>query len=402
MTNKDIIDYVQHTPHNINPVILKQKLKEQDEGIAGAQDAVQYIEQELTEEQKLQVRKNLDLYYVNSKITDIIPEQEVTFWLGKANFTNWIDPYELGIVENPEIIPVTLKIDSMSFKGELSCDADRVIATFNLPITIGGGTAIVDLNNGIIKDTYFDGDEYTIHMYFEYKEVEKIPTECFDLDGATNQIKEELAPVSYIEQDLDLTEQMQARRKLGLYGKYEDYVVLENLGPDTPGYPWQLTADLRQEEEIIVEIWDAQPSKLRYKATLYRHGEQWNIPGLGDLNYQYHWGNQSLIKYDEEASYEQNDTGEPIVLYAYKLGVDGAEEQKDACKLLIDPNFLPEYWIGFKVIIKRNYTSTITNIVPKEYLPKAAAIPDVSGDTVTAEQFNMLLQALREAGYLNL
>lgn len=30
MTNKEVIEYVQHTPHNINPVILKQKLEQQD------------------------------------------------------------------------------------------------------------------------------------------------------------------------------------------------------------------------------------------------------------------------------------------------------------------------------------------------------------------------------------
>ena len=369
MTNKDIIDYVQHTPHNINPIILKQKLKEQDEDIAGAQDAVQYVEQELTEEQKLQVRKNLDLYYVDSKITDIIPEQEVTFWIGKANFTNWIDPHESGIVENPGIVQVVLKFDDFLLKGELSYNDDGGIATFDLPMDMDmdGGTAIVDLNNGIIKGTPFDATEYTIHMYFEHKEVEKIPTECFDLDEATNQIKEELAPVSYKEQDLILTEQMQARKNLGLYGEYEDYIVLANLGPNTPGYPWQITAQL--EETVIVEIWDVQPSKIRYKATLHRQGDHWYIPGLGDHNYQYHWGNASLIKYDEEVSYAENDTGEPIVLYVYALGVEGTDTWESGCKLLIDPNFLPEHYIGFEVIIKSSHTSTITNIVPEEYLP---------------------------------
>lgn len=30
MTNKEVIEYVQHTPHNINPVILKQTLEQQD------------------------------------------------------------------------------------------------------------------------------------------------------------------------------------------------------------------------------------------------------------------------------------------------------------------------------------------------------------------------------------
>ena len=33
--------------------------------------------------------------------------------------------------------------------------------------------------------------------------------------------------------------------------------------------------------------------------------------------------------------------------------------------------------------------------------PKASAVPDAAGDTVTAEEFNNLLESLRNAGYLS-
>ena len=38
--------------------------------------------------------------------------------------------------------------------------------------------------------------------------------------------------------------------------------------------------------------------------------------------------------------------------------------------------------------------------IPPEYLPKAAATADAAGETVTGAEFNALLAALREAGYL--
>lgn len=53
MSQQDVIDYVMNTPHNTNPVILKQKIKE----ISG--EVILYTQQELTEEQKAQARENI-------------------------------------------------------------------------------------------------------------------------------------------------------------------------------------------------------------------------------------------------------------------------------------------------------------------------------------------------------
>ena len=62
---EDIVKYVTTTPHNINPMILNQKLDEFSAGSSGNNsDAVKYVEQILTNEEKMQARKNLGLHYM--------------------------------------------------------------------------------------------------------------------------------------------------------------------------------------------------------------------------------------------------------------------------------------------------------------------------------------------------
>lgn len=52
-----------------------------------------------------------------------------------------------------------------------------------------------------------------------------------------------------------------------------------------------------------------------------------------------------------------------------------------------------------KSIVVKCIDTTTTTIDPT-YLPKIAAVPDASGDTPTAAEFNALLAALRNAGYM--
>lgn len=53
-----------------------------------------------------------------------------------------------------------------------------------------------------------------------------------------------------------------------------------------------------------------------------------------------------------------------------------------------------------------NYTCTLSiflvslQTIDSEFLPKATAVSDAAGETVTGTEFNALLTALREAGYL--
>ena len=78
MSKQDVIDYVTETPHNINKNILGQKLDE----LGGAKDAVQYVPQQLTEDQQMQARENLGLYskHVGWISAYEVPRDEVGYW----------------------------------------------------------------------------------------------------------------------------------------------------------------------------------------------------------------------------------------------------------------------------------------------------------------------------------
>ena len=52
--------------------------------------------------------------------------------------------------------------------------------------------------------------------------------------------------------------------------------------------------------------------------------------------------------------------------------------------------------------IKSLTYSYIETILNNTYLPKAAAVSNATGETPTSEEFNALLAALREAGYLDI
>lgn len=69
-------------------------------GAAGTSDAVQYIEQELTEEQQMQARKNLGLYGQSSTLTD---EFEIT--LGESSASHYLSfgDFSGGAAEGKQI-----------------------------------------------------------------------------------------------------------------------------------------------------------------------------------------------------------------------------------------------------------------------------------------------------------
>lgn len=78
-------------------------------GSGGASDGVQYVEQTLTEEQKMQARKNMGLYYNDETLID---EIELTFSNGSAS----------GVVENLEdgaTIKIVMSGDSITGQYEL-------------------------------------------------------------------------------------------------------------------------------------------------------------------------------------------------------------------------------------------------------------------------------------------
>ena len=82
---EDIVKYVTTTPHNINPVILNQKLDEFSAGGGGNNnDTVKYVEQILTNEEKMQARKNLGLYYRQD-----FPKNIGSYYSGILSLENW-------------------------------------------------------------------------------------------------------------------------------------------------------------------------------------------------------------------------------------------------------------------------------------------------------------------------
>lgn len=136
MTNKEVIEYVQHTPYNTNPAILKQKLEQQDfENRADWNQndpmAPDYV-------------KNRTHYSEIGEIT-IIPEKEVTF--------------------------IHMTYDSHSRSDGFPADGVELVAGEKYEVIFDGvkyECTAYEHEHGCIIGTYADEDEATFPFYVHF------------------------------------------------------------------------------------------------------------------------------------------------------------------------------------------------------------------------------------------
>lgn len=136
MTNKEVIEYVQHTPYNTNPAILKQKLEQQDfENRADWNQndpmAPDYV-------------KNRTHYSEIGEIT-IIPEKEVTF--------------------------IHMTYDSYSQSDGFPADGVELVAGEKYEVIFDGvkyECTAYEHEHGCIIGTYADEDEATFPFYVRF------------------------------------------------------------------------------------------------------------------------------------------------------------------------------------------------------------------------------------------
>ena len=131
-------------------------------GTATDPEAVKYTEQSLTDEQKMQARKNLGLYSKSVTEIEAISETEVTFSGGKASLESLelVAGKKYFFVIDGTTYEGTSKYNNITFWIEVSC-GDYVIAT--------------DIN--CIKNSNQPDGVATVRLYYVGEVFEKIPDE---------------------------------------------------------------------------------------------------------------------------------------------------------------------------------------------------------------------------------
>lgn len=183
-------------------------------GLGGTSDAVQYIEQELTEEQQMQARKNLGLYNESIGEVDIVPAQQVTFVDGVAEFSNFFDPSsDLGLVADRETIPAVLEINGDVIEGEIYYYyvMQGTFSNYSIEynrITLGEGASVQN------------GETVTVRMYAVAEIVATIDEKYLPKNAAT--------AVSYNEhQSLENNHKYIARTNIDASKRWEQVDLLE-------------------------------------------------------------------------------------------------------------------------------------------------------------------------------
>lgn len=190
--------------------------------------------------------------------------------------------------------------------------------------------------------------------------------------------------VQYVPQELTDEQQMQTRENLGLYRKKEEPILVTQVGPDAPGYLWDITNEMSSlshayENAVTIEIWDASPEQLREKFYFEQQGSRYSSGSGWDI-YLYWYGNLDLIIQNDTAAAkiankigptsEGQYTDVPFVLYTY-VDEDNGVNQKWC--LFVDSSLTPLHWIGFVVKIFLDETQTVYYHVPEEYIPESIA-----------------------------
>lgn len=187
----------------------------------GSTDAVQYVEQHLTEEQQMQARKNLGLYGKSAGKIDIAPEQQITFDGGRARIPNMKDPcYDLELCTDPGTMAATLEINGEVIDGEINYRY-AAAGTFGAYLLEYG---VIVLGNGA---TVQDGETVTIRLYAAGEQFDTIPAEFLPKDAAN--------AVSYAYQVLSEDQKSIARNNIDVYSAYQkliwsDYKVIPGTG----------------------------------------------------------------------------------------------------------------------------------------------------------------------------
>lgn len=317
------------------------------------EDVLVYTEQELTEEQQMQARKNLGLYYTGTTYKYIIPEQEVTFdGRGYADVVGFEKPFD-GMNQ----MDVTLVVGDYTETGIYNQLPQYDVYEYD------GDASYLFENGRLIARSgtpYAEGGTATIKMYFIEDGTATIPEEY--LPNTTN--------VKYTEQELTDEQKNQARKNIGLYHTFEQSKIIYNDCVNGNQTYESFVEDIELDDVnfIKVSIYDDYNGDLLYEDTLPHDGENVHMTG-----YCYYFGNGGLIRESGGVAYlEVVDNGKPIV-------ISNTEGILDGWCLYIKESYLPRESVvnAYRVEITcLDEVETVYDTIPEEYIPDTIARTD--------------------------
>ena len=354
------------------------------DGKDAPQDAIRYSAQTLTDEQKAQARKNIGVSDAGEKSgNNSISWANAGIDFSSIPIATWVKVSD-AVVTAEDFANVN--VDDVyytfaAFDGNECYIYDNVSAGFPQCIYPGQtsiGLPVVDINGNAYEGVEFRADG----VYFFTGMVEDIPAFPLSVNIPNFGKFESYKPIDsrYLPEELR-TETVSISDTIHFDGIVDDdgYTVVSKVVSKN----WIGSAHMVSDANI--------PVKSCY-GTDGGMGKVYTI-GQGE-DEEYGWFQLNAIEIKN---------GFYLILMTDENGntVDGGYCATDGCGYDTGLYLCNYYGGSFTCDVGAVFENKTPKPIDKSILPQAEAVPDASGSAVTKEEFNALLSALRNAGYLS-